>query len=146
MLEQVYHTLYRAKVTTQNNLPDECYIGLTYTTFKQQYLSLMSTFRNECKKSSKELSKHIWTLKDKNINYNIKLEMVRRTTSYNKTKGRCNLCLYVKFYIICIPEIATLNKRCELVTTCRHAGRFPLSNFKTSLRPKLLCFVQLHFT
>lgn len=123
--------IYRATVTTNDQSADEHYIGLTDTTFKQRYYNHMSSFRNEGKRSSTELSKHIWALKDQNIDYNIKWSIVRRAASYNKTTGRCNLCLYEKFYIIYQPNIATLNKRCELVSTCRHAGKFLLSNFKT---------------
>ena len=33
-----------------------------------------------------------------------------------------------KYYIICKPELATLNKLSELVSSCRHARKFLLMN------------------
>ena len=44
----------------------ETYIGLCNTTFKLNYRNICS-FRNEWYKHTKELSKHIWSMKDKNI-------------------------------------------------------------------------------
>ena len=33
---------------------------------------------------------------------------------------RCNLCLTEKYNIICKPSLCTLNKRTEILSTCRH--------------------------
>ena len=44
------------------------------------------------------------------------------------TYNRCNLCLWEKYFIICKPELAALNKRNELVSSCRHAKKFLLAN------------------
>ena len=41
---------------------------------------------------------------------------------------RCNLCLKEKFLIICPPELSTLNKRNELVSSCRHRNKALLRN------------------
>ena len=42
---------------------------------------------------------------------------------------RCNLNLWEKYFIICRPELATLNKRNEVVTSCRHTNKFLLKDF-----------------
>ena len=42
---------------------------------------------------------------------------------------RYNLYLWEKYFIICRPELATLNKRNELVISCRHAEKFLLKDF-----------------
>lgn len=34
-----------------------------------------------------------------------------------------------KYYIICHPDLATLNKRSELASGCRHANKFLLKKF-----------------
>ena len=47
------------------------------------------------------------------------------TIDNNKT---CNLCLKEKFLIICRPELSTLNKRNELVSSCRHRNKALLRN------------------
>ena len=38
-----------------------------------------------------------------------------------------------KYFVICRPEPVTLNKRNELVTSCRHAKKFLLKNFKPTI-------------
>ena len=45
------------------------------------------------------------------------------------TVGYCILS-FVKYFIICKPEMASLNKRNELSSCCRHARKFMLKNVK----------------
>ena len=123
--------VYKATVNTTDGQPDQHYIGLTDTTFKERYYNHTASFRHCTKRQNTELSKHIWRLKDNNINYSIKWTILKRATSYNNITGRCNLCLYEKLYIIYNPRTVTLNKRSELISTCRHSSKFLLSNFKT---------------
>ena len=47
---------------------------------------------------------------------------------HNSSSKRCNLCLKEKFLIICRPELSTLNKRNELVSSCRHRNKALLRN------------------
>ena len=81
---------------------------------------------NERYKQATELSKYIWSLKDKNIVYNIKWRKVKHARSYSNSSKRCNLCLWEKYFIICQPEMSTLNNRSELMNTCRHSTKFLL--------------------
>ena len=69
----------------------------------------------------------IWNLKDQNIKYDIKWRIVKQARSYSVTK-RCNLCLWEEFFILCKPEMSTLNSRNELSSSCRHARKFLLKN------------------
>ena len=57
--------------------------------------------------------------------------ILKRAKSYSNITKRCNLCLWEKFFIICKPDMATLNRRNELVSTCRHASKFLLKNFRS---------------
>ena len=66
------------------------------------------------------ISNYIWTLKDKNINYSLKWKSIDRGRAYQPSGKRCGLCDLEKFYIISRPELATLNQRNELATSCRH--------------------------
>ena len=68
-----------------------------------------------------ELSKYIWSLKDRNILYNIKWRKVKQASSYSNVSKRCNLCLWEKCFIICKPEMSTLNNRSELISACRYS-------------------------
>ena len=120
--------IYQATITTADE-PKQTYIGLTENSFKTRYTNHRSSFKNKSKKFSTELSKYIWNLKDKNADYKITWKILRQAKAYNNATSRCNLCLWEKYFIICNPAMATLNKRNELVTACRHANKFLLKNF-----------------
>ena len=62
--------IYQAQVTSVKG--NEWYVGLTANTFTQRYSQHKHTFRDPNKKVSTELSKYIWSLKEKNIDYSIK--------------------------------------------------------------------------
>ena len=123
--------IYQASVSTSDNKPEQCYVGLTDNTFKTRYNNHTASFRQASKRSSTELSKYIWDLKEKNIEYSIKWNILKRASSYNTTSKRCNLCIWEKYFIICKPQLSTLNKRNELLSSCRHASRFLLSDLQT---------------
>ena len=92
---------------------------------------LCLAWRNGCTEkhgNSTKLSKHIWTLKDNNIEHFIFWCILSSHSPYNSSSKRCNLCLKEKFLIICRPELSTLNKRNELVSSCRHRNKALLRN------------------
>ena len=66
--------IYQATVTRSDTTKQETYFGLTENQFKTRYRSHVSSFKNIKYRNSTELSKHIWTLKDANVQYSIKLE------------------------------------------------------------------------
>ena len=49
-----------------------------------------------------------------------KVENHRRRKGLSALRENCGLCDLEKFYIISIPELASLNQRNELATSCRH--------------------------
>ena len=85
------------------------------------------TSRDPNKKVSTELSKYIWSLKEKNIDYSIKWSILDHAKVYTNSTKRCNLCISEKYYIICKPWLATLNKRSELLSKCRHSRKYLLN-------------------
>ena len=113
--------IYQAEVTISQS--KQTYIGLCDTSFKSRYRNHTCSFRNERYRNSTELSKYVWGLKDKKVDYHIKWRIVRHARSYSNVTKKCNLCLWEKYYIICRPDLATLNSRNELVTSCRHAKK-----------------------
>ena len=113
--------IYHAEVTTPQTT--ETYIGLCDTTFKERYRNHTCSFRNERYKNVTELSKHIWSLKERQINYQIKWKKVKQARSYSNVNKKCNLCLWEKYFIICKPEMSTLNRRNEMTSTCRHSKK-----------------------
>ena len=117
--------IYQAEVTTPQS--KETYIGLCDTTFKERYRNHTCSFRNERYKNATELSKYIWGLKDRKINYEIRWRKIRQARSYSNINKKCNLCLCEKYFIICKPEMSTLNQRNELTSICRHSKKFLLN-------------------
>ena len=93
----------------------------------------MSSFRDPNKRLSTELSKHIWHLKDAKIGFSLTWKILKQAAPFNPASNRCNLCLWEKYFIICRADLASLNKRNELVTSCRHARKFLLSSFTSSV-------------
>ncbi len=119
--------IYQATVTIEDTNKSDTYIGLTATDFKTRYRNHISSFNNKKLRNSTALSKHIWNLKDRNITYNITWKTITKSKQYSTTTNTCNLCLKEKFYIICKPEMATLNNRNELSTECPHKKKFLLA-------------------
>ena len=73
--------------------------------------------------------------------------MMSSAKAYDNTSKLCNLCLWEKYFIICRPELSTLNKHNELVSCCRHAKKFSLSNCSITWKPYyniiLICTVNI---
>ena len=120
----------QATVINEDNNTQETYVGLTEGTFKTRYLNHKSSLRNEKSKNATELSKHIWCLKESNTRFSIKWKIIKKCQPYSNRTKRCNLCLYEKFIIIRHPELSSLNKRNEFVSTCRHRKKHLLANVK----------------
>ena len=121
--------IYQATVATEDNRPAETYVGLTENSFKTRYSNHKSSFRDPNKRLSTELSKHIWHLKDAKIGFSLTWKILKQAAPFNPASNRCDLCLWEKYFIICRADLASLNKRNELVTSCRHARKFLLSSF-----------------
>ena len=111
--------VYHATVESGDN-KIEHYIGLTETTFRQRWSTHNSSFNTRNPKNKCGLSEHIWKLQDQNISYNIKWEIVSKAKPYNPVTGVCSLCNREKYFILFKPEMATLNKRDEIVGPCLH--------------------------
>ena len=78
-----------------------------------------------------KLSSHVWELKDRGINYDIKWKLLERAPTFNPVTKKCRLCLKEKYFIMYRKENSTLNKRSEVFNTCRHRTQSLLTNVKT---------------
>ena len=56
------------------------------------------------------LRKHIWALKDGNMDHCISWHIISTCSSYNSSIKRCNLYLREKLLIICRPDLSSLSK------------------------------------
>ena len=131
----VKEVVYQATVTVQPETPStvtETYIGLTATDFKARYRNHQTSFRQEARKNATELSKYLWRLKEEKKEYTVKWKVIARAKPYTNNSKRCDLCTTEKMFLITKPHMATLNKRNELVSACRHKRRFVLKYGSTS--------------
>ena len=118
--------VYEAKVKTHET--EKIYIVLTANTFKTRYTSHKASFTHADKRHQTELSKFIWTLKDKAIPYTLSWKIVRHAQPYSPKTNRCNLCLWEKYHIITANKATSLNSRTELISTCKHRKKFLLAS------------------
>ena len=103
--------IYQAEDTSQTT--KETYIGLCDTSSKLAYRNYTSSFCNEWYKNANKLSKNMWNLKDQDIQYNIKWRKIKYAQSYSD-------------FILCKPEMSSLNNRNELTSCCRDSRKFLL--------------------
>ena len=132
--------IYQATITHKDNSTTETYIGLTENDFKTRNRTHTASFWHTKHRNSTELSKHIWTLKENNIDHFILWHILSSRSPYNSASKRCNLCLKEKLFIIHQPELSSLNKRNELVSSCHHRNKALLCNNWTkhwNLPPRL---------
>ena len=120
--------IYQETIKRNDNNTSETYIGLTENTLKTRYRNHMASFHHTKHRNSTELSKHVWSLTDNDIDYSISWRIISSSSSYNSSSKRCNLCLKEKFLIICRHDLSSLNKRNELVSSCRHRNKALLCN------------------
>ena len=122
--------VYQATVTNNDTKIKETYTGLTECKFKTRYNLHQSSFKNKHKSKETALSEYIWSLKEKNIDYRTDWKIVSKAKPYSTSSKICKLCLEEKYYIIMKPNLASLNKRNELASTCRHRKKHLLTNYK----------------
>ena len=132
--------VYKASVTEENSNDTKVYIGSTSTTFKERFRNHKKSIANPLYATNTELSKYVWSLKEKNKEYNIKWDIVKQVPSYKSGGKQCSLCSNEKLYILKAEKGSNLNKRSELFSRCIHqrrflAGRFNRAN-STSARKK----------
>ena len=98
--------------------------------FKKRFYKHITSFEKEIFENPTNLSTHVWDLKNKNKNFDIKWSVIDRAQDFNPATKKCRLCLKEKFYIIFQPDGATLNLRSELFSSCRHKIWKTLSKLK----------------
>ena len=118
--------VYQATVT-QVGGHVETYIGLTHPTFKSRLGNHTKSFRHERYQKETKLSIHIWDLKRKKVNFDIKWKLIAKAKPFNPVTNVCQLCTVEKFHII-YTELGTLNKRDEIKSHCRHKEALLLDN------------------
>ena len=98
--------------------------GITGPNFKLRHGNHNKSFNNIKYHKESELSKEVWKIKNKVGDYNIKWNIIKQCPTYNPSNKKCALCLNEKLEILDHKKYNLLNKRSELVSTCRHKAKF----------------------
>ena len=119
--------IYKVSVITTVN---KYYYGTCENTFKERYNNHKCSFRNKSREKNTELSKYVWELKEKDINYFINWDIAIESHKYVCGSRNCDLCICEKLLIARADPNVLLNKLDELVLKCRHRNKFTLKCFK----------------
>ena len=128
------NVIYKCAITTSEETKH--YIGATAGEIKHRISFHKTSCTDEKYKTSSELSKYVWSLKERNIVPHLEWQVIDRSNAYRAGSKKCNLCITEKLHINNGNE-RTINKRSELVSKCRHENKFYLSNYKeTKKKPR----------
>ena len=119
--------VYKASVKTENDT--KTYIGLTANTFKKRWYGHQESFRNAKNKTSTALSSYIWKLKENSTDYEIKWDIIKKVKKNQYASQCCRLCTTEAAEIMKNKE-NPLNKKSEMMGSCRHRYKYALSNWK----------------
>ena len=123
--------VYQANINSNlENNKEKIYKGICDTTFKLRYANHKKTFNYLKYKTDTELANELWEIKLLNGTPTIKWNILCKSRSYNINTKRCNLCLREKYEILTHEGDNLLNKRSEIISTCRHKRKYLLSNCK----------------
>ena len=98
--------------------------------FKSRYNNHTNSLRHRHHEQDTELSKQIWKLQNKGINFKVKWSVAAYASTYRCGSRRCDLCLTEKYVIARANHKNLLNKRTELISKCRHKNKYILKNIK----------------
>ena len=128
------NVIYEARIETNNN--SKVYIGLTENEIKKRIAVHRTTFKSDAShmnhqkyKNSTELSKEVHSLKEKKQEYKIIWKIIKQVNKTNQSRNTCKLCM-IEALTILEEKRSCINKRNELMNTCRHQAKYLLKNWK----------------
>ena len=110
------NVVYQADVHANNTIMR--YFGST-ADFKSRYSAHKSSI-NKRPANHTTLSSFIWDLKEKDTPFEIKWSIKAKGHTFSSGSKACDLCLTEKLVILTEDKSNMLNKRDELLETCRH--------------------------
>ena len=123
----VENIIYKATISSPG-IANKHYFGACATTFKLRYTDHKSSIKNERYKNKSQLSNYVWYLKSKKKQFNIQWSIFRKAKPCNNGSNYCDLCTTEKLVIAKSDSRFCLNKKSEIVSTCRHKTKFYLKS------------------
>ena len=128
--------VYRAKVVKTGDLrgSGHYYVGMASGRFKTRYNNHTKSFRNEKWENETELSKFVWSLKRKGVDFKVHFQTLSFEKPFKLESGKCQMCLKEKVEIIKnLKENGpkSINRRWEVFRRCLHRGKHLLGAIDT---------------
>ena len=120
------NVVYQAEVHGDNKVMK--YFGSTED-FKQRWYVHKSSLEKRPTNHT-TLSSYVWKLKDKNITPKVTWSIKAQGHAFSSGSQSCDLCLTEKLVILTENQHTMLNKRDELLETCRHRRKHLLVSIK----------------
>ena len=131
---QQENSVYQATVSHIEEATGEeiksTYIGMTGPPFIKRYRNHISSFNLSHKETDSELSKHVWSLKNKGLTYKTQWRIIDRAQTFSPISRTCKLCTLERFYLITRKDLHSLNKNTEFGHDCLHKRFLKLSMLK----------------
>ena len=122
--------VYKATVKA-NDGEEKTYTGCTDRTFKERHYGHRADERDRELRKNTKLATYIWEKKDSGVGIEeVKWEILKQCVKYAPGGDKCDVCLSEKLCIMKNKDIRSLNKRGELMNTCRHRARWRLVKVK----------------
>ena len=122
--------MYEATVTSPDeDYPEMTYVGISEPPFKTRLGNHNRDFNDEQYATSTRLSKEVWQIKNRGFTPIIKWKIIKQLPAYNPEIKKCQLCLGEKMEILNRDPAKLLNKRSELISTCRHRNKFLIHQY-----------------
>ena len=110
--------VYQAKVEVERH-ETKTYIGQTSRNFKARLSEHNFSFKNPTINQT-ALSQYVCEMKSKGYEPKISWKLVDRGRKFSPVSAVCQLCIAEAYYINFHPEMATLNSKSEIFSSCRH--------------------------
>ena len=123
--------VYKVEVYSDSNNKrnKKIYFGSTQADFKTRFYNHRTSFSHEKYRYSTALSSYVWELKEKQwVDPIMKWEVIKKCRKYRAGNRTCNLCMEEKLVIANCKSKNMLNKRSEVLNSCRHKMAWLLYN------------------
>ena len=111
--------IYEAEVKTDDGHL-ESYVGLAKN-FKKRWPKHKSTLADRGADGQTTLSNYVHRKRDEGMNPTVTWKYLETNVpDFNPITGLCQLCTREKFQILLNPQVASLNRKTEIFSSCRH--------------------------
>ena len=125
----LYTTVVEVYSDSNNKRDKKIYFGSTQGDFKTRYYNHRTSFSHKRYRYSTALSSYVWEIKEKmGVDPIMKWEVIKKCRKYRAGNRTCNLCMEEKLIIADCKSKNMLNKKSEVLNSCKHKRAWLLYN------------------